>query len=529
MTISLSRYVSITSGLGGGAVATTRSLVGRLFTDSQYLPPSAFVSFNDATSVGRYFGTASEEYLRAVFYFSYSNTSFQRPQSIQFARWVDVDCAPKVYSSNATSPFLLTRWTSISNGALKITIGSTLLTVTGMDFSAAADGAAVAAIIQAAIRSAGSAGGTIFTSSTVSFSSAAPYAGFTFTGGTTGANTISITIPGTGTDITGSTLLGWLPQQAIGQTGSVTAGSVWSAGAVAETITSMLTATASLSNNFGSFLFLDNLALTLDEVIEAATWNQTQNVMFMYTVGVVEADKSTWTNATTGLGSIGGVGLTLAPVYSPLQYPEQLPMMIEAATDYTAQNSVQNYMYQQVSGLSATVTTNADANTYDALSINYYGQTQSAGALISFYQRGLLQGSAISTNILDMNTYVNEIWLKDAASVALINLLLGVGRVPANLQGKGQVLGVLQDVINMALNNGTISVGKTLNASQQSYISNVTGDNKAWYQVQNSGYWVNCDIVPIPDITPTQYQASYTIIYSKDDTVRKVVGVQTLI
>lgn len=529
MTISLSRYVSISSGLGGGAVATTRALVGRCFTNSQYLSPGTFVSFSDAASVGAYFGVTSEEYYRAVFYFAYSNTSFQRPQSIQFARWVDVACAPMVFSSNSAAPFVLATWTAVSAGKLTITIGSTSVTTGAMDFSGAADAAAVAAIIQAAIRSAGSAGGAVFTSSTVTYSATAPYAGFTFTGGATGANTVVVAAPGSGTDITGIAYLGWLPQQTIASSGAVSAGAIWANGSAVETITAMLTASASASNNFGSFLFLTNLALTLTEVKEAATWNQSQNVMFMYTVGVIAANASAWANASTGLGSTGGVGLTLSPVYSTAEYPEMLPMMVEAATDYTAQNSVQNYMYQQVAGLTSSVTTNANADIYDAISVNYYGQTQTAGNLISFYQRGLLQGSAVSTNILDMNAYVNEIWLKDAAGVALLNLLLGVGRVPANNQGKGQVLGVLQDVINQALNNGTISVGKTLSAAQQSYITNVTGDNKAWYQVQNAGYWVNCEIMPIPDLTPTQYEASYTIIYSKDDVVRKIVGVQTLI
>ncbi len=528
MTISLTRYIDITSGLGGGAVATTRSLVGRLFTDSQYISPGTFVSFSDAASVGTYFGTTSEEYYRAVFYFSYSNTSFQRPQSIQFARWVKTASAPKVYSANATTPFDLTAWQAVTAGSITVTIGGVALVLTSLNFSSDANAAAVASRLQTAIRTGT---GTVFTSATVVYSASGPYAGFTLTGGEVSqSGTVSISIaPGAGTAITGLGLLGWLPQQTIATTGAVTAGSVWVYGSVVETITAALTASSSLSNNFGSFLFLTNLALTLAQVKEAAIWNESQNVMYMYTVGVIAANAAAWANATTGLGSTGGVGLTLSPTYSPLQYPEQMPMMIEAATDYTAQNSVQNYMYQQFDIVTSSVTTNADADIYDALSVNYYGQTQTAGNLISFYQRGLLQGAAISTNILDMNTYVNEIWLKDAAGVALLNLLLGVGRVPANNQGKGQVLGILQDVINQALNNGTISVGKTLNAAQQSYITNVTGDNKAWYQVQNAGYWVDCEIMPIPDLLPTQYEASYTIIYSKDDTVRKVVGVQTLI
>ena len=97
--------------------------------------------------------------------------------------------------------------------------------------------------------------------------------------------------------------------------------------------------------------------------------------------------------------------------------------------------------------------------------------------------------------------------------------------MPANAQGQAQLLTVLQGVINQALANGTISVGKTLSQTQKVYIGAATGDQDAWYQVQNSGYWANIVIVLID----TDYVAEYTLIYSKDDVIRLVNGVQTLI
>lgn len=520
MAIPLTRYVDITSGLGGGAVATTRNLVGRLFTANALLPVGTFLSFSSAAAVGTFFGTSSEEYLRSVFYFGWVSKNTTRAQSIQFARWADVAAAPTIrsLSGNATN---LDDWNAITSGSFGLTIGGVEDTFSSLDFQAAGSLAAVATIIQTAIRTGT---GDQFTAATVTYN--ATTGGFDFVGGDAVDATISVQVAGGGTDITGAGLLGWLPNAVINN-GTITAGSVWSNGSAVETITEVLTASADASNDFGSFLFLTNLNLTLNEVVEAAEWNELQNVMFMFTVAVTTANVSAWTNASTGVGAIGGVALTISDTAG--EYPEQMPMMIEAATNYNAVNSVQNYMFQVFPGITPSVTTSAQADSFDAVSVNYYGSTQTAGQTISFYQRGLLQGASIVTNIVDMNAYVNEIWLKDAAGVALLNLLVGLAKISANEQGRGQILAALQGVIDLALNNGTISVGKTLTSQQQAFITNETNDNKAWYQVQNSGYWIDCIIRPIAGVSPTQYEAVYTLIYSKDDVIRKIAGIHSLI
>jgi len=166
------------------------------------------------------------------------------------------------------------------------------------------------------------------------------------------------------------------------------------------------------------------------------------------------------------------------------------------------------------------------ALTYNLISINYNGQTQTAGQLINFYQQGVLQG--LITDPTDMTTYANEIWLKDAMGASLMNLLLNVNQVPANNNGRTMIFATMQGVINQALVNGTISVGKTLTPSQIVAIGSITNDPDAWYQVQNQGYWR--DVIFVPQATtPVTYQAVYTLVYSKDDVIRKVVGNDFLI
>lgn len=726
MSISETRYVDITSGVGGESVLAQRALVARIFTANQLVPPATFISFTSAQAVGEYFGTVSEEYLRALFYFSFVSKIITRPQSIQFARWVNTDSAPRIASipGNGT---LLSSWTAIGNGSFGITMNDEIAVLSGLDFQAAASLAAVASIIQAAIRSqfavqqtgsltsasttvsgltdtallsvgmsvngagipalttissitnattiviSNAAAGTIqtgtltsgddtvtgladtsvlvagmkvtgtgipalttilsitnattivlsanatatgaqplsfiaattpltfyttananFATSTVTYDDKG---GFVFLGGEVGEgtpNNLSVQSGLVGVDITSQSLLGWLPPAQFDNLGNYTAGAIYSLGADAQTITELLANSSGLSNNFGSFLFLNNLNLTLADAILAAAWNITQNNTYMFCAPVTRVNASAWASNVGGLGTYAGTALTLsganismtgtlnAPsnVISGLssvagisagmsvsgtgiaagttiiavtetptktaimsqpaigagaqiitfvlnQFPEQIPMMVLAATDFTLVNSAQNYMFQgPFAGLTPLVTSDSDADFYDALSVNYYGSTQQAGQIINFYQRGLLLGTSVSPR--DMTTYTNEMWLKDAITVELLNLFVGVSQIPANEQGRGLLLTSIQDPINTAVSNGTISVDKTLTTAQKQFISSVTNDPEAWYQVQSIGYWVDCQIIASTG-SPVEYSAAFTLVYSKDDVIRFVSGRDILI
>jgi hypothetical protein len=526
MAISLNQYVDITSVVGASAAVAQRQLIARMFTDNVLLPPQSFIEFSSAAAVGNYFGTSSVEYLRAAYYFGFVSKNGTQPQKISFARWVSTAVAPRIFGYPGTSaPQDYHNYTGITTGSFEITIGGVLLSLTNIDFSACTSLADVAAVLQTVIRT-GS--GAVFTSATVAYVATPGYAPntgvFEFTGGATGANTISVGAGASGVDI--SQLIGWFP--AIVNTNgnilpAVGSGAVFAPGSAVESITDTLEVSAGLSNNFGSFAFCPATPLTLDQNIEAATWNYGLNVVYMFMVPCSAANVSAWSNDSTGLGGIGGCGMTVSNVSG--QYPEMLPMMILAATNYNAQNAVQNYEFQLSSTLTPSVTDDTTKQSYDAASVNYMGQTQTAGQFISFYQQGVLFGQ--STDPLDMNVYANEEWLKDAASVALMNLLIALPKISANAQGRAQILAALQSVINLALFNGAISVGKVLTSAQIAEITSITGDEQAYYQVQTDGYWVDC--VMVPSGSPVIYTAVYTLVYSKDDVIRKIQGTHVLI
>lgn len=498
-TISLKRYVDITSVVGAAAAVSTRDLNARFYTSNHLVPTDSFVEFTSAADVGTYFGTDSDEYARAVFYFGWVSKSATTPNQLAFARWANAAVGSTIYGKVAT--YALGSFTSITTGDFTLTLGGFTHHLTAIDLHLAGSLAAVAAAVQAAIR-AFSGGGTAWTSATVTYD--ATRKSFNLVSGATGADVIDV-IAGVTTNLAGP--LGWLT------------GAILSNGSAVETITEVLTISTEADNNFGSFGFVDTL--TLDQITEAAEWNLTQNNMFLYSVGVEADDVGDYTDA---LAEIGGTTLTLSPLAD--EYPEQVPMMQAGATNYDAVNSVSNYMFQQFN-LTPSVSSNSDADLYDGLRVNYYGVTQTSGQLIAFYQKGVMLG--LPTSPSDQNVYVNEIWLKDALGAALMTLLLAQTQVPANLTGQAMILGILQGVINQGVTNGTISVGKALTDVQKSYVTTVSGDNTAWQQVQNQGYWVSVKIVTFVESLVTKYKAVYTLIYSKDDVIRKVEGSDILI
>ena len=90
-------------------------------------------------------------------------------------------------------------------------------------------------------------------------------------------------------------------------------------------------------------------------------------------------------------------------------------------------------------------------------------------------------------------------------------------------------MGILQGVIEEALNNGTISVGKPLTNTQKAYITQLTGDNTAWQTVQLNGYVLEVVITQVVTNGTTRYIAKYSLVYAKGDSIRKVEGRHTLI
>lgn len=506
--ISMSRYINIVSGVGGGAGVAQRQLILRLMTQNALLPPGIVMQAANASVVGSYFGVNSEEFIRSEAYFGFVSKNITSPSLISFARWVSTAIAPMIVGDQVTKS--IAALAAVTAGTLTINDGGTAIHIAALAFTGDATLTAVAATLQTALRASAD---SQLTTCTVTFNTNTQQ--FTLTGSTTGAGNLTVTPTLLTTDV--SALLGW-----------GTSGTVYVPGQAADPPTSAILKSAGISNNFGSFCYCTpSTPLTNTDIENIAAWNDSQNNLYLYSVATSIANAA----ALFGLiGGLSGVCINILSTTQPNDYVEQSPCEVLAATNYSANNSTQNYMYQQFPARNITVSSDTDANTCDSARSNYIGQTQQAGTSVAFYQRGILCGGA--QDATDINTYCNEMALKSTISATLLSLFLSVGRVPANADGAATVRGVMLPIITQFKNNGTISAGKEINAIQQAFITGQAGgDTTAWRQVQTIGYWLFISFSSAVNqlTTLTEWTCNYLLIYSKDDAIRSVDGSDIMI
>lgn len=506
--ISQSRYIRIVSGVGAGAAVAVRKLSLRVMTTSTTIPPGVVAEFSTADAVAAYFGFPSEEYKRAAAYFGFISKQINSPDEISFARVVTTDIPAMVIGD--TLPKTLSTFTAFTGAILTINYNSTAYVTPAINLSTATDLTNVAALLEAAINTHFNSGGSnpvpALADANISFNGNTQQFIIEAAPSTAGSGTLTVTNTGNATDP--AVALGW-----------ATVGTVNVPGQGADTPVSAVTRSVGISNNFGSFLFAGP-DLSQAEVVDVATWNHAQNNMYMYLFSTGFANIG---NYYTVLKGLSGVGMMIRNTNLANDFIDQSPAEILAATNYNTPNATQNYMYYQFPSRNITVTDDPTADTADANRANYIGVTQSAGQQLAFFQRGVLMGG--SQAAVDMNTYANEMWMKSAITAQLFSMFLNLGRVPANEDGAATIQAMIQVPVDNAKVNGTISIGKTLTEIQKQYITQITGDNTAWRQVQTIGYWliVGFDTETTSD-GRTEYFATYTLIYSKDDAVRRVDG-----
>jgi hypothetical protein len=495
------------SGVGAGAAVAQRQLIMRAMTQNNVLPPGLVAQFANASSVGSYFGMQSEEYFRALAYFSFISKSITSPKLISFARWVSAAIAPMIVGDTIAKQ--LAAFVAITAGTLTINDGATPVPVTALNFSTATTLTEVASILQTALRATADAQ---LTTCTVTYNTNTGQ--FVLTGSNTGTGSLSATPTSLSTDV--SALLGW-----------TTGGTVLVAGQSADTAATAVAKSAAISDNFGSFIYCTPSApLANSDIAAIAAWNDSQNNKYIYSVATPLANLQTLYALVKGYS---GTAVSILSTTQANDYVEQSPCEILAATNYNNPAASQNYMFYQFANRNVTVTDDNTANTVDASRGNYVGVTQSAGQQLAFYQRGVLMGG--STAAVDMNTYANEMWLKSAFTVNFMSLFLNVPEVPADDQGAAMILGVMQPTIALAKTNGVIAAGKTLSAVQQQYITSITNDPNAWRQVQTLGYWLSITFTSQVNANSglTEWVANYLFVYSKSDAIRSVEGSDVMI
>ncbi len=503
MSISITRYVDITSGVGAASDVAQRSLILRVFSQSNLIPAAHVVTFTTIEDVLAYFGQTSDEYKIAAKYFAFVSKSITTPRAISYSLWNAAAIAPAIFGDSATK--VLGAFNAITAGNLKLIVNGVEVTIAAINLAAAASMAAVATAVETAIAANVN---LQLADATVAFDTNNQR--FILTGSVVGSGTITCEVAPTN-DL--GVLMGW-----------ATAAAVAAPGQALQTAVQAVSSNAVNDDNFGSFVF-GGAVLPVDaDMVDVAEWNHAQNNKFMFCVPVTSANAATQVAA---MAAFSGTAITLG--ITAADHAETMPAEILASTDYDRSGASANYMYYQFANRTASVTSNSDADTYDALRVNYLGQTQSAGQQISFYQRGYLQGAAGSA--IAMNVFAGEQWLKSAMSATILGMFLNVPNVPATDIGRALLLSITQPVIDKAVFNGVFAPGKALTATQKAYITQVTGNSSAWQQVQAKGYWMDAEIVSAvnPVNSQTEYSAEYTLCYGKNDQIMSVTGRDVLI
>ncbi|MEY0026212.1 DUF3383 domain-containing protein [Providencia rettgeri] len=495
MAIKQTRYVDIASAVIGASAVPMRKLTARLFSTNPKIPAGKVLEFTSG-QVDELLGSDSPEAHFARQYFSYvSPAPVSKPKALQIAPYAPVGRAPMLFGAEVAP---LTDLQAVTEGELTITIGNTTKQYTQLDLSKCTAYADVASLIQAKLNAESE---PQFSRSYLTFNALDSV--FEVMGGVQENASIAVAYS--------------VLAQKMGLSAGISSG-----GNVSQTPLEAFLVAEQVSDSFGSATFLTDIPLEL--VTPLAQYVSGENVKYQLHLNVTPDNAEEFSAALMGTASVG-LNLKTDENY----FIQALPMAVMAATDYDRANATTNYMYRQLGvTFPAQVTTNAMADHFDKLRVNYYGETAVAGSQIYFYQRGFLCGS--TANPVDMSVHANEQWLKSYIAQQWFSVQMATRGLPANQDGEARALAIIAGAITKAINNGTILAGKTVTDVQKVAITDASDDDLAWHDIQDKGYWYNVKIVENTGQSQlAEYVMKYTLIYGKGDWVRKVEGSHNLV
>lgn len=490
MPISQRRYVDIASAVVGAGGAAMQKLDGRVFTPSTKVFAQQILEFSDASEVAAHFGNGTPEAVFAAQYFALTTPApVSRARALQFAAHLTTSRSATIYGSADHAN--ISALNLITAGSIGFLLDGVVVDDV-VDLSSDASFSDIAATISAGIDIA--AAGIVVTYSDGRF--------------------VATSAAGTTLEIVGSSTAIAL--------GLSAADAQTDEGGLAQTMAEAWLAAQGRNASYGSAYFIQRAALS--ECVGLAELNAAENVRHIVYFQVTTSEASSFSAALIDTASCGLVLKT-----DSVQHLAHIPMALLSATDYSRSNATMNYMFRRAGvTLAPQINSTLDANIYDPLRVNYYGQTAVAGSDIRFFQRGFLCGTASAPQ--DMSVHGGEQWLKARFTQLWFDLLTETRGIPANLDGKGRAAQVIATVIEEAINNGVILKGKDFSVTQKLAIGDAANDPQAWMQVQSGGAWFSVDIkTRTGEANITEYYLDYVLVYAKGDWVRKVTGSHNLV
>ena len=410
------------------------------------------MSFSSATAVGAYFGYDSDEYKAALKYFMGYDNAFKRPDTLKFARRIDVDVAGELIGGSAAK---LSDLKAITAGSFSIDVDGTTVNVTGLDLSSVTTQSDVATALQAKI-----------TGTTVTYNS--NLNAFIVVSATTGENSSVSVATGTSADALGL---------------SSATGAVAQAGMAAMSEDANMTAIARADGNWVSFTTL--YSADDDEVIALAEWTNNQKVeyaYFPYTDSQGNTVPSNQNNLPNVLKNADYEGTVL--LFGIVDHAVAA-MSIWASVDWNRYNGLPTMAFRSQNGLAASVTDETVAENLLSMNVNYYGRYASRVEDFTFFYNGKLTGGDFGF----IDAYIGNIWLRNALQNAILNGLQQVARTPYTDAGYNQIRAWCLDPINRGLNNGVIQAGLNLSEAQKAQLYNEIGQDVS-EQIYTDGYFL---------------------------------------
>ena len=461
MAIPASHIVEVLPRVITGGSADLE-LNGLLLSDNPLISASTMVlSFPSTATVGAYFGIDSVEYVAADVYFTSYDNKFSAPKAFFIARRISDPVAAWLRGARNTKT--LTAFKAISDGGMVLSIDSTAITLSGVDFSAATSFSDVATVLQTAITTAGATGATVTYSSLTG--------AFTITSGTTGASSEVgyASAPTTGTDL--SAFMGFTETL-----------STLSAGMDALSTDAQMAAIRAKTENWVSFT--TSWEADADEMLEWANWASANYgwLYVAYTTDPTTPSPDSTTDPASAIKDAGYDHTTI--VYGSLEYASFI-MGVVASIAWQRVNGTITAAFKKQAGLAAWVVDEMTAATLESKNCNYFGNFATRNAEFIFLYPGCLSASDYGY----IDPYVNSIWFNNRLQVALMDGISGAGRVPYNVRGYTMIKAWMLDPVNEARNNAAIEPGIKLSERQKSEVMNEAGldiSQELWTQ----GYYI---------------------------------------
>jgi hypothetical protein len=288
-------------------------------------------------------------------------------------------------------------------------------------------------------------------------------------------------------------------------------GAVLSQGAAASTPATAMPVFAAAAGDWAGFSTTWEPLLADKEAFSA--WTAVQGKRYFYAGydtdvnALTQGSTATWLSAVIAANEDGTIGVWCAnDAEGALEAAAVLGWA--ASLNFTQHEGRVNLAERSFSGLTPTVTTEAQAEALEANGYNYYGAFAGNPAPRNFFMRGTITGQYMYAD-----SYVCQIKFNADLQNAMVTLLTSVGHIPYNAAGYALIHAALADPIAAAANFGTIETGVPLSASQAQQIYNAVGFDVS-QPLNAAGYYL--DIKDAPASTRVARQSPPMTLYYTD-------------